>query len=220
LDAQPSALDRLVAGFLVGLTRLISGAQARWQGCPPDAKQRVYYANHSSHLDFTVLWASLPPQIRAKTRAVAARDYWDTGAFKMYLAEKVFRSILVDRIGASRGEEAADKFAKARGTVDKIVDGIGTDQSLIIFPEGTRSKDGHMGPFKSGLYHLCQARPDLELIPVYLENLNRILPKGEFMPVPLLSAVTFGAPLRLQPGETKGAFLERAWQALHALRRA
>jgi len=52
-------------------------------------------------------------------------------------------------------------------------------------------------------------RPDVELVPAYLENMNRILPKGEVLPVPMLSLLTFGKPLQVEPGEEK----ERSWNA-------
>ena len=61
-------------------------------------------------------------------------------------------------------------------------------------------------------------RPDIELVPAWLENLNRILPKGEIVPVPLLGSVTFGAPISLDGDEPKGHFLQRARHALVALR--
>ncbi len=47
-------------------------------------------------------------------------------------------------------------------------------------------------------------------MPVFIENLNRVLPKGEVLPIPILCSVRFGAPLSLQEGEEKSAFLERA----------
>jgi 1-acyl-sn-glycerol-3-phosphate acyltransferase len=86
--------------------------------------------------------------------------------------------------------------------------------SLILFPEVTRSSRLEPQVFKSGLFHLARARPEVEFIPVYLENLNRILPKGEILPVPLMGSVTIGAPFRLDPGETKESFLERARRAV------
>jgi 1-acyl-sn-glycerol-3-phosphate acyltransferase len=75
-----------------------------------------------------------------------------------------------------------------------------------------------VGEFKSGLYYLAKKRPDLELIPVYIDNMNRILPRGEFLPVPLLSSITFGPPMWLEAGETKNEFLERARKAVLKLR--
>ena len=63
-------------------------------------------------------------------------------------------------------------------------------------------------------------RPGVDLVPVWIENLNRVMPKGEIVPVPLICTVTFGAALRLEEGEEKAAFLDRASAALLALRPA
>jgi hypothetical protein len=75
-----------------------------------------------------------------------------------------------------------------------------------------------MSEFKSGLYYLGKKRPDLELVPVYIDNVNRILPRGEFLPVPILSCITIGPPMWLEPGENKVAFLRRARQAVRRLK--
>ncbi len=75
-----------------------------------------------------------------------------------------------------------------------------------------------MAPFKSGLYYLCRQKPGVQLIPAYLENLNRILPKGEFLPVPFISRLTFGLPLAFDPDEPKNDFLTRARDAVCALK--
>jgi len=90
--------------------------------------------------------------------------------------------------------------------------------SLIIFPEGTRNMgDERLLPFRSGLYNLSMARPDVELIPCWIENMSRVLPKGQFLPVPLLCRVVFGAPVAVAPGEDRRAFLDRAHDELLAL---
>jgi 1-acyl-sn-glycerol-3-phosphate acyltransferase len=99
-----------------------------------------------------------------------------------------------------------------------MADGLGERNSLIVFPEGTRSLDGEVGPFRSGLFYLSRLRPDAELVPVFLENLNRILPKGQSLPVPMLSRVVFGEPLAFLPHESKDEFLARARAALIQLR--
>jgi len=208
----------MIAPAIVGVARLISGSQSRWVGCEPSTSQRIYFANHTSHLDFVVLWAALPREVRALTRPIAGRDYWDRTRLRRYLAANVFRAVLVDRGGAPAGPDgAADREAKvaaARRTVELTLEGLGTRHSLIIFPEGTRGSGVEVAPFKSGLYYLCLQRPDVELVPTWLDNLNRILPKGEVLPVPLMGSVTFGPPMRLEPGEPKDDFLARVRSAL------
>src|SRR5438270_13288035 len=95
---------------------------------------------------------------------------------------------------------------------------MGDRESLILFPEGTRGTGEHVAAFKSGLYYLCQGRLGLRLVPAYLNNLNRILPKGEFLPVPFISRLTFGPAIELQAGEAKSAFLTRAREAVCRLK--
>ncbi len=198
-----------LANALASTARLVSGAKPIWRGCQPADVRRVYFANHTSHLDAVVLWACLPSSLRANTRPVAARDYWQHGRVRPYLAAHVFRALLIDRkppADGTRGPSAIDLMLEALDT-----------SSLILFPEGTRGRGDVVAAFRAGLHKLASAKPDVELVPVHLENLNRILPKGEVLPVPLLSRVTFGAPMRLDAGETRDAFLERARAAVAAL---
>ncbi len=189
------------------LGRLVTGARAHWKGCTPDPRQRIYFANHTSNLDALVLWSVLPERVRVLTRPVAARDYWTGGWIRPWLARDVFHAVLIER----RKPTAHDN------PLADMIEAMGERHSLIIFPEGGRNAGPEPGPFKSGLYHLAQHRPDAELIPCFIENMNRILPKGEFLPVPILGGATFGAPIRPEPGEPKPAFLERARQAVMAL---
>jgi 1-acyl-sn-glycerol-3-phosphate acyltransferase len=212
-----SPSEHPLAGVLAWVARVISGVQIRWEGAPPEARQRVYFANHSSHLDFVVLWSALPVEIRSRTRPVAARDYWEKGLLRPYLASKVFRAALIER--GDRTAAPGEGMAAGRTLIDRLLAALGEEGSLIVFPEGTRGTGEEVGAFKSGIYHLARRKPDLEFVPAYLENLNRVLPKGEVLPVPLLSTVTFGPPLRLLAEETRQSFLERARAAVCALRR-
>lgn len=198
----------MIAGALAAAARLVAGASIRWTGCAPDPRQRIYFVNHTSHLDFIVVWSSLPSKLRPLVRPVAARDYWTTGRLRPYLATEVFHSVLIER----------EAVTASNDPIRTMLEGMGQSYSLIMFPEGTRGSGLDVAPFKSGLYHLAHRRPDVELVPVYVENLNRILPKGEFLPVPLLSSVTFGAPIRLETGERRDAFLERAREGVRCLR--
>ena len=206
-----------LAGAIASFGRLVSGVQVRWAGCKPELRQRIYFANHTSHLDFVVLWSALPEELRARTRPVAAKDYWENGV-RAYLALRVFRAVLVERGAAARAVMREE--AEGGGTViEHLAEAMGTTDSLILFPEGTRGTGEEVARFKSGLYHLTRRRPDVELVPAYLENLNRILPKGEILPVPLLSVLTFGEPFQAADGEEKHAFLARAREAVCRLRR-
>ena len=197
----------MIGRVVAALARLLAGGYVRWDAPPPNGAPRVYFANHTSHLDFVLLWSYLPPTHRRHTRPVAARDYWENGPLRRYLINRVFRGLLVDRSGRN-----------ARSAVEKMADQVAAGDSLILFPEGTRGPGHGIAPFKAGLYHLCAAHPGLELVPVSMENLNRVLPKGEFVPVPMVSRVIFGETLTLRDGEPKEEFLARARQAIEALR--
>lgn len=207
----------MIASILASSARLVSGASVFYLDRPPDEAQRVYFANHTSHLDFVVLWSSLPENVRPLVRPVAGRDYWEKNALRRYLARRVFHAILIDRSRHAVDGESTLSIAAARRTIDRLAIDMGERYSIIVFPEGTRGSGEQIAPFKSGLYHLCREKPGLELVPVYLDNMNRILPKGELLPVPMLSRVVFGRPMRLEAGETKPAFLERARSAVREL---
>ncbi len=202
-----------LAGWVAALAKLISGARVLWLECQPSTRQRIYFGNHSSHLDAVIIWSALPPAVRALTRPVAAQDYWEKG-FRRFLSEKVFRAVLSPRAAPS-GEKS---LAGGRQALERMAEAMGERHSLILFPEGTRGTGEEVQAFKGGLYHLCGLKPGVELVPVYLENLNRILPKGEVLPVPLLSSVTFGPPLHLGENENKPEFLQRTREALCRLR--
>jgi 1-acyl-sn-glycerol-3-phosphate acyltransferase len=204
----------MIATVLAAAARMVAGARVRWIDCTPETHQRIYFANHTSHFDFVVLWSALPPELRTLTRPVAAQDYWDKGAVRRYLVTRIFNGVLVARSQHGPGANPEGVVMAARDTVNRVAEALGTRNSLIIFPEGTRGTGAAIASFKSGLYHLCCQRPDVELVPVYLENLNRILPKGSFLPIPLLSSVTFGPPIHFSNGEDKATFLGRTREAL------
>jgi 1-acyl-sn-glycerol-3-phosphate acyltransferase len=197
-----------LAGLLLAfVSRLVTGAQGHWIGSPPKAEQRIYFANHQSHLDWVLIWAALPKELRAITRPIAARDYWTRGRLRHWLTREVFNAVYVSR---QRSED--------EDPLGPLVQALRNGDSLVIFPEGTRSLKGEPMPFKSGLYHLAEQFPGVALIPVWIDNVQRVMPKGEVVPVPILCSATFGAPLHLKPGEAKRDFLERARAAVVALR--
>lgn len=209
----------IASWLLVALTRLLSSASVQWVGVEPSLTQRVYIANHSSHLDFIVLWSALPAALRARTRPVAGRDYWERGAIRRYLASRVFKALLIDRQPAADAA-AESRLAASRAAIEQMAAALAEGSSLILFPEGTRGTGDVVAPFRSGLYHSALRQPNAEIVPVHLANLNRILPKGEVLPAPLLSRVTFGPAIQLGAGEDKDAFLARARDAVVRLAQA
>ncbi|HEX7439084.1 MAG TPA: lysophospholipid acyltransferase family protein [Caldimonas sp.] len=196
------------AGLLLAfIARLITGAQGHWYGCPPKAEQRIYFANHQSHFDWVLLWAALPRDLRGTTRPIAARDYWTSSPFKHWITSEIFNAVYVSR---QRSDD--------EDPLEPLMEALRNGDSLVIFPEGTRGHAADPAPFKSGLYALAQAFPDVQLIPAWIDNVQRVMPKGEVVPVPILCTVTFGAPVALRPDEERRAFLDRARAAVMALR--
>ena len=198
-------IDQLLCLFV----SFITGVRPKRAGALPfGTQQKVYYANHGSHGDFVLVWISLPRRWRIHTRPVAGADYWLTGRFKSFIIQNVFNALLIAR-NSDNPREITEQMRAALEAGD----------SLIIFPEGTRNTDDNtvLLPFKTGIYHLAASRPDTEFVPIWIHNINRVLPKGKVLPVPLLCDVKIGEALRLQEGEGKEAFLERSRNALLAL---
>ena len=200
-------LAKLMGLVLLTIVRVLTGAQARWHGCPPKAEQRIYFANHQSHADLVMIWAALPEELRAITRPIAARDYWTRSKFKQWITTAVFNAVYVDR-ERKEGEDPLQPLA----------DALANGDSLILFPEGTRGHAEEPQPFKAGLYNLATRFPHVVLVPAWIANIQRVMPKGEVVPVPILCSVTFGAPIRVEPGEDRREFLDRARQAVIALK--
>jgi 1-acyl-sn-glycerol-3-phosphate acyltransferase len=195
------------AGLVLAfVARLITGAQGHWRGCPPMAEQRIYFANHQSHFDWVLIWAALPRELRATTRPIAARDYWTSSKLRHWITREIFNAVYVSR------ERSADE-----DPLEPLMEALRQGDSLVIFPEGTRGNKGTPAPFKAGLYHLAEAFPNVPLVPAWIDNVQRVMPKGEVVPVPILCSVSFGVPLKLEPGENKRAFLTRARDAVVAL---
>jgi 1-acyl-sn-glycerol-3-phosphate acyltransferase len=195
----------LIGALIIGATRFLVGGTAVWVGCGPSAKQRIYFANHSSHLDTIILWSAIPADLRRNVRPVAAADYWGKGRLRRHIALKVLNAVLIDR------------ETRSKNPLEPLETALRAGDSLIIFPEGTRGIEKLPSPFKGGLYNLTRANPDVELVPVFLDNLRRALPKGSFLPVPISCVARFGCPLQLHEGEPKAEFLARARAAVEAL---
>jgi len=201
-------IAKAAAATIVVFARAVTAVRAIWseEGLP--SRPCIYFANHSSHGDFVLVWAVLPPRLRRQARPVAGAEYWLKSPLTRFIGSDVFNAVLIAR----------DRDKRTEDPVAQMTSAIDAGSSLILFPEGTRNQsDARLLPFKSGIFHLAAARPDIELVPVWINNLNRVMPKGEIVPIPLICTVTFGGALRIQPDETKDAFLERMQTALLAL---
>ena len=200
-------LARLMGFVLLGLIRVLTGSQARWYGCPPKAEQRIYFANHQSHADLVLIWAALPRDLRVLTRPIAARDYWTKTRFRQWITTEVFNAIYVSR------ERSADQ-----DPLEPLIAALAQGDSIILFPEGTRGNAEEPQAFKAGLFNLALKFPQVVLVPTWIANVQRVMPKGEVVPVPVLCSVTFGTPVRVEEGEERRPFLDRARGAVIALR--
>lgn len=213
-DERSSNPLRRGAAVFVGaairlFARLVTAVQPDWRGSDPVGGQRIYFANHNSHGDFILIWSVLPLASRKKARPVAGADYWGGKGLRRFIGSDVFNAVLIDR---DRDNRQADPIAQ-------MVDALDEGDSLILFPEGTRNlTDEVLLPFRAGLYNLAALRPEVDLVPVWIENLNRVMPKGEFIPVPIMCKTIFGPPLRLEADEGRAEFLTRARDAMLALR--
>jgi 1-acyl-sn-glycerol-3-phosphate acyltransferase len=196
--------EPVVTNLTVGGARFLTEMEARWVGCASNDGLRIYFANHTSHMDFVLLWSALPAWLRAKTRPVAASDYWNRGVVRQYFIHRAFRAVVIDR-------RCSEKVANP---IEPMIEALDRGESLVLFPEGTRGSGEELQPFKCGIFHLAKARPHVELIPVWMDNSYRVMPKGAALPLPLLCSAAFGKPLRIVPGELKEIFLARLRQAL------
>lgn len=204
VDYKP-VVQSAFGSLLAMLSRAITGVRPIWSGTSASRAQRIYFANHTSHGDFILISSCLDMEERARTRAVAGADYWRVNRVRRFMAEVLLRTVLVERNWVERTEDP----------IAVMLSALDNGQSLIFFPEGTRNmSEEPLLRFRSGLYNLALARPDVELVPCWIENMSRVLPKGAFLPVPLLCRVIFGEALFLAPGEERTDFLRRSRQAL------
>lgn len=199
----------MTKGMLVALVRILTGVRAHGQEANASGAQCVYYANHSSNLDAVVVWASLPKALRDRTRPVAAQDYWLKSAVRRHLAGRVLNAVLIER----------KKVTVKSNPLTPMLAALDEGSSLIIFPEGGRMEGTQLSPFKSGIYHLASHRPSVLFIPTWIDNVNRVLPKGEILPVPMLGSITMGTPITLAADESRESFLERARAGLESLQK-
>jgi 1-acyl-sn-glycerol-3-phosphate acyltransferase len=198
---------------MFGFSSLVTGARALWTNVDPQTLPEpvVFIANHRSHGDFALLWTVLPSALRTRTRPVVGADYWRATWLRRFIAERVLRAVLIER-------DAANNAADRDKPILEMLAALKAGDSLIVFPEGTRNlSDEALLPMKSGLFHLATRMPTLCFIPAWIDNLHRVMPKGEIIPLPLLCTVRFGSPIQLGNEHDKTAFLGQMRAALLSL---
>ena len=210
---MPRFLSRLLAWLidqvLYFFVSFITGVRPKFEGdISFSPEKKVYFANHASHGDFVMVWISLPKKWRKLARPVAGADYWLKGRFRRFIINNVFNGLLIMRNGND-----------PKAITQQMSAALQEGSSLIIFPEGTRNMDDDVTllPFKSGIYHLARENPDVQFVPIWIDNINRVLPKGKLIPVPIICEVNIGKEIQLFPGESKDDFLQRARDAMLAL---
>jgi len=137
-----------ISKVLIAVIRFAIGATAKWQNTPDLGRQRIYFANHTSHMDTLVIIAALPPEARRNVKPVAAADYWGKNRLLRFISQNLLNAVLIER------NPAPDQNA-----LTPVLDALHSGHSIIIFPEGTRSTQSLPGKFKSGLHRLSEGFP-------------------------------------------------------------
>ncbi len=156
----------------------------------------IIVSNHTSHLDAPLLLCSLPGRVRSRTAVTAAADYFFDSVWRGAGSALAFATVPIDRSGG----------APSSTPMDLLRDGW----NLVIFPEGTRSKDGARGRFRLGAAYLA-INAGVPVVPVGVRGAYAAMPRGRSWPVAGRPQVTvrFGRPLRAAPGEDVRAFTAR-----------
>lgn len=165
----------------------------------------ILAANHSSHADTAVIYASLPAPHRKMVLAAAAQDYFFDNGFRQYVSRVLFNTIPVAR-----------NPKKGRDPLRHVLRALREDYGVLLFPEGTRSLNGEIGPFRSGIGKIIAEFPGLPVIPTLLEGTDEVLPKKALFPRPRPVTLRFGPPLYLSAGPEDKASWRAAAQQIRA----
>lgn len=145
----------------------------------------ILVSNHASHLDAIALLNLFPLRDLGRMRPVAAADYFNREGWMGRTCGILFNILPIER----------KQVSCSRNPLDDLRAALQRGESLIIFPEGTRSVTGAMGVFHKGVSHLMREFPGIPVVPVYLANLGRALPKGEVLLIPFLCEINIGSAI-------------------------
>ncbi len=192
--------------FLRPFLKLFIGLRVYGREHLPERDPFILVANHSSHLDTAALLDLFPIARLRRIRPCAAADYFERTRTISFLSRTLFNVLPIHRTGIQAEDHPLRRMRQA----------LERGESLLLFPEGTRGRGREMAPFKPGVACLAEQLPHVPIVPAYLINMGRALPKGEFLPVPFFCEVRIGAPLRLSGSRAEMLGAVRA--AVEALR--
>jgi 1-acyl-sn-glycerol-3-phosphate acyltransferase len=184
-------------GFVWPTTNLIVGHNVYHRDRLPLKGPAIYVANHNSHLDTLIIWSIAPPEVRPNIRPVGAADYWLKGPIRRWLALDMARFIQTTRSGT----------AGLRQWLADCEEALGAEETVLIFPEGSRGLPEHREEFKGGIAHLAKRHPDVPVVPINIYGAGKSLPRGEGLLVPFICDVVIGEPF-LWTGD-KASFMEQ-----------
>lgn len=169
-------------------------------------KQFILIANHNSHMDTMAIMSAIPSRYIHKVHPIAARDFFGGSLFKKILMRYLVNATLIQR----------DRDDPENDPIDSMDKMLKKSRSLILFPEGSRGVPGVMTKFKKGLGYLIQRNPEIKVIPVYLDNVYKILPRGKNLILPYNCSIKFGDPIQFKSMEMEDILLssEKAMQNL------
>jgi long-chain acyl-CoA synthetase len=171
-DMTAWGLRSFTAAALRLYLRLVHRLTVHGQEHLPHGESFALIANHASNLDALCLLAALPWSHVQRAFPAAASDYWFQSAAGTVVAAGMLNALMMDRKGNPRASLAACRRVLAEpGNV------------LILFPEGRRSPDGELLPFRPGIGYLL-AGTSHRVVPAYLSGTERALPRGRLFPVP------------------------------------
>lgn len=169
-------------------------------------KQFILIANHNSHMDTMAIMSAMPSRYIHKVHPIAARDFFGGSLFKKILMRYLVNATLIKR----------DREDPENDPIDSMDKMLKKSRSLILFPEGSRGISGVMAKFKKGLGYLIQRNPEINVIPVYLDNVYKTLPRGKNLILPYNCSIKFGDPIQFKSMEMDDILLssEKAMQKL------
>lgn len=207
--SRGASLLRVAAAALLlrPFCRWVVGVDVRGAENLPARDPFLLVANHDSHLDTLVLLSLFPLRRLARIRPVAAADYWLSSPLRRFVARTGLNVLPVVRGGGAAGEDPLAPLSEA----------LGRGESLLLFPEGTRGEPEVLERFRTGAARLALAHPSVPVVPVFLGNTGRSLPRGTALLVPFVVKVRIGRALELPAGVREAtARLEEAVGALAA----